>query len=141
MSINSIVRITGSSSAGADSIATIDIPQSGFIIGIACILSSPGLPDNSIVTAELSFGSTNQITVNDSRAVIAQLSMGLATVTTSGTGKADSNLFINLPDGIPVAAGERIHLHTTATISATHQATFILYMDLKGTDKRSVRRG
>lgn len=143
MAVDSIISVfgTGTEAVTTNDVAAIDIPEDGLIIGILGRVLGDVMASEDEAHAELSFLSTNQIDVNDARASIMQVMVKTGTVTTSGQGKASETVWLGIPEGIPVAAGERIHMHTHATTGVTPTGLFMLYLTFTpGTGRRSQRR-
>lgn len=143
MAIDSIVKIAGTGTAGATSndVASIDIAEDGFIVGILGYIEALALSSGDAAIAELSFLSTQQQQANDARGSIMEIIIQAGAVVTSGNTKASENVFMSLPEGIPVAAGERIHLHTFADSGVTPLGVFMLYLSFSpGTGRRAQRR-
>lgn len=139
-----ISKITGVITANGttNSISSIDVPVDTIIIAILAILTgeyqTPAAGSYSLI-GELSFLSTNQISGNDSRGSLMEISVAGTVLTSGGHGlHANSHL-----EGvsIPVSAGERLHIHgvsSAATLLA--QLTFMIYTE-EGVKRRSARRG
>ncbi len=157
MPLNTIIRISGTIPADAttNDIASIDIPEDGFISCIGGVLVGKYEPtvgsvnfNKSIeIAGELSFMSTNQIGVNDSRgtisglAVSASLVFGLATEDGGGMAKLSEQDSLCLSEGIVVNAGERLHLHGISNLPLlTATLTFLLYIKTTGGGRRSIKR-
>lgn len=139
--IDTIITLTKLSVTGsADDIASIDVPEDGFIVGLLMSIIDATLASGENVVSEVSFLSTSQNTSNDARGLIGMLSMGVGVVTTSGNGQAAQSLFLNFGDGIPVNAGERIHLHTDITGAPSAGLRNALYFSTKGGGRRSAKR-
>jgi len=143
MPIDSVIKISGTGDVNAttNDVASIDIPEDSLIVGVYGLITGAGMATEDLAQAEISFLSTNQIGVNDARGSIMEVSVMTNTVTTSGQAQASSELFMSLPDGIPAAAGERVHLHTFGSAGVTPSATFTLYLvTTPGTGRRATRR-
>jgi hypothetical protein len=74
---------------------------------------STGQADGERATAELSMSSTQQTSTNDTPNVIDQVSCHMV-LTTSGAINTGTNISRENMD-FPVAAGEKIYLHTVGT--------------------------
>ena len=156
MSIDTIIKISGTIPANTttNDIAALDIPEDGEILCIAGIITGtyePAAAAGANITlrllSELSFLSTNQIAVNDSRGAIAGL--GVATLlffseaaeTGGGGAKLSEVADICPPEGIAVNAGERIHLHgLSSDTNLTGTTTYLLYLKTRGGGRRAVKR-
>lgn len=138
--IDTIIKIagTGTVAVTTDGVASIDVPEDGEIVAIAGVVYGTGMADDDRAMAEISFLSTSQFGVNDARGAIVGLVVQVGVVTTSGQAQAqDSGVIVFGGAGIPVNAGERIHLHTSATTGVIPSATFMLYMTTTGGGRRS----
>lgn len=154
--IDSIIKISGNvlAAATSDGIAALDIPEDSEIISIGGGIMGEFTPIPAAATsltlqlaAELSFMSTNQIGVNDSRGSIAGIVCAccLFAMADPETGSAGGNLSefnsIAFSEGIGVNAGERIFLHGFSnTVALTATATFMIYLKTKGGGRRSAKR-
>lgn len=123
-----IVKMFASVTVDTDSAATIDVQDDGVIEGIFADLSSNGMDalDDS-ADMEISFSSSNSFTTNDARASIMTMRVGQQFLT-SGGGSNGKAAWISPPTGIPVAAGERIHLHLQRTAGVTVIVHAYLYL-------------
>lgn len=128
------------SGTAGDSVASLDIQLDGEIESIlmSCDASGVNLMDEG-VQVEVSFLSTNTFAVNDSRGslMIIQSRSGLLT---SGALNSAINMSVSAL-GVPVAAGERIHLHILdiGTISGRTGMAY-LYVRDKGVSRMAPRR-
>lgn len=118
-----------------NSAAAIDIPQDGTIESIL-MWASPTSMDalNDVFRTELSFGGTNSFDLNDARISICELNLNQNFLTTGG-GVGIGSLFLGALD-IPVAGGERIHLHTSMSAGPLGSAGAYLYFDARGVGAR-----
>lgn len=133
-----VYKLYSTSVADSDSVATVDVPVPGNIVGIEYSWSLVG-PAGGLCSGqlELSFASSNGLAVNDTKSSIATFSY--ASTSASANATAANNHYVSVP-GIPIAAGERIHLHNlvdTAPASAKHY--IYLYVDDKATTARARR--
>ena len=132
---------TGSANATTNSVSNIDIPEDGELLALIGTLYGAEMVDDSRVTSELSFLSTNQIRVNDARGSIMEISHRMSNLTTSGQTVASTTVSLSLPEGIPLQAGERIHLHTQSSqASVVPTAVYTMYIRLQGRGRRSNKR-
>lgn len=140
--ITDVIRIAGSGTGAADNdVASIDVPADGELMAVSGTLIAAGAAADDAATAELSFLSTSQIDVNDARGSILQVRKATGAVTTSGQTGNSQQISISFPGGgIPVAAGERIHMHTAATGGVTPTGIFDMYFSLKGGGRPAMRR-
>lgn len=121
-----------------DSLAMIDIPQDGFIVGVDwdanCVLDA-----EENYAAELSFIASNQLTTNDVRGRISSISAQAAEITAVGHNFASIQKHLGSFD-IAVSGGERIFIHVVATAGVTSVTRCGLIVDLGTTTRRSARR-
>ncbi len=146
MPISAIIKIAGTIPAGVttNDIASIDIPEDGFIVNIGGTLiaiDASVAAGTNYVISELSFNSTNQISANDGRGTLAGMTVANTFFGTSGGAKSSEIANLPMPEGIPVNSGERIHLHGISSIAdLTGSAVFLLYLLSKGGGRRNIRR-
>ena len=124
--------------SSGDSVASIDVPDDGFIVGaqLFCAGRSPSAANASIV-AELSFGSTNQLTTNDARNVIISNHWHAGDVQVAEVANMAVTNNLVYPDGLTVFAGERIHLHTAVVALTMSEVVALLVFQFR---KFSARR-
>lgn len=140
--IDEIVRVAANASGGAQNdLASVDMIQDGKIMAVAAHLTpkNPGSSDESL-RAELSFLSTNQIQSNDARGSICKIEEEIVFATGVGRQSFGRSLFFEFPGGIPVNAGERIHLHSSGSTGADAEITFDMYVDFVGSGSRGASR-
>jgi hypothetical protein len=134
---------TGASATVVQS-ASIDIPKDGVITNIYghLFVSVDATPANGdTLDGELSFGSSQSLTVNDSRQSIAQ--MGLAVVFADAARIVWAGMHFMEMNGIniPVSAGERIFIHLLANqTDITGRMVAYLHVDDGLDTGRSQRR-
>lgn len=127
-------------SSGGDSVASLDIQMDGTITAIHMsikVIGIDALDDGG--DAELSFLSTNSFGSNDVRGSLMtiQCKVGLLT---QGGGPASANAQVSSLE-IPVAAGERIHMHIAFTGGPVSAPTHgYLYVADKGIARLPGRR-
>lgn len=97
----------------ADGMASIDVPHDGRLTAIDWAVRAAFAGADGTMAIQCSFGSTNQLSVNDTRSVISSRTLE-ADFTTSGAFRTDTNVYVKLPD-IAVGMGERIYLHAVGT--------------------------
>lgn len=131
---------TGTISVATSGVACVDIPQEGFIVGILGHVRGSGMATGDSAEAEVSFLSTHQFLVNDARGSLMEMATKTGDITTSGQAQASQTTFMSFLDGIPVAAGERLHLHTQGSTGVTPTGLFMLYILLGSIRRRSQRR-
>lgn len=148
--IKVVATIPADNSNAVSGLASIDIPEDGLITCIGGAISgiySPGVAVQTSqslqLTAELSFLSTSQIGVNDSRGSIAGITVAntflFSEVTETGGGGAKMSEMGDIcpPGGIIIQAGERIHLHGLSNWpNLVGTAVFVLYITTKGGGRR-----
>lgn len=135
-----IIGMFGSISGGTqDAIASIDIPQDGAVTGIDWAMNCDLDADGEEVQAEVSFIATNQISANDVRGRISSIATRAAFVT-SGFAIGSVNKFVG-PMDLPVAGGERLHLHAVSTAGVTGTLHCNIHLDVsRSGTRRSARR-
>lgn len=101
------------SAVPADGMASIDVPHDGRLVGVDWAIKSAFAGADGAQDIQLSFGSVNQLLINDTRSVISARAL-IHDFTTSGAAMTNINVFVKLPD-IQVGMGERIFLHATGT--------------------------
>lgn len=140
--MDTIIKIvgTGTISTTTSGVATIDVPEDGTIEAIHGMVFGAAMADNDNCSAELSFLSTNQFNLNDARGAIAEVTVKSSSVTTSGQGPASAMQYFNFNPGIPINAGERLHLHTDASSGVTPTGQFTIYMRTSGGGRRARSR-
>lgn len=135
-------------------LVSIDVPEDGKILAIHCMLAftaqpAPAIRNNSVTRchSELSFLSSNQLTTNDARGCIAEINCSItelyseATETGGAGGQSSQNTFFPFPDGIPVNAGERLHIHGSVNDgNAPAETSYLIYFDSKGGGRRAPSR-
>lgn len=127
------------SATAGDAAASLDILFNGAIQGMLFDLTVTGADAlNDGMSLEVSFASVSGMVANDTRASIGGIKSNQGFLTSGGgqTGKAVAVTFGM--DGIPVAAGERIYLHTASTGTVTFAASVWLYVRV--TDSRQIMR-
>lgn len=139
--IDTIIKMhKGSQATSADSIASIDIPEDGKLVAIQAMISDVTITAAEVCLVEISFLSTNQISSNDARGSIFQFSLGHGVDVTSGGHNGYMNTYAAFPDGIPINAGERIHMHCVIVGSLDAAIACMLYLDTRGTGVRRARK-
>lgn len=127
-------------SAAGDSIASLDIQLDGDMMAIHMTMhvSNCDLLDDG-AGAELSFLSSNSFASSDTRGSLMIIQSRLMMLTTGG-GNAGVNANISSLE-VPVAAGERIHMHIQLTGGASAANTHAyMYVRDKGTPRIPGRR-
>ncbi len=134
-----VIGMFGAITGGTqDSIAMIDIPQDGFLIGIDWDLNVD-LDAAEVCACELSFIATNQLTTNDVRGRISSVSSRAVVLTAVGVNSVGIQKWIGSFD-LSVSGGERLFLHTAATAGVVGEVRCNLYLDQPGSTRRSARR-
>ena len=132
----------GTISVFSSDVASIDIPEDGEILSILGFVSGKGMDaDGDQAYAELSFLSTHQIESNDARGSILEVATRMS-LGAAGVAKSNESVVISFTpgSGIPLNAGERIHLHTFGSTGVTPKATFMLYLSTGGARRARKRR-
>lgn len=133
-----IINMHGDFTGGTEeSIATVDVPEDGFIVGVQVSHVADLDADGEVSNVELSFIASLQITTNDTRALLAvsrmQSPVGAAAIL------AAQNFYI--PMNVRVFSGERLHVHSNAAAGVAGSANFLLQLDTaRAVPRRSVRR-
>jgi len=136
-----VIRVFNDGSTTADSVASIDVPEDGDIVGIHGNLAAAGMDAaGDSVEVELSFLSTNQLGTNDARGSLMALDVRNTVATVAAITNDSLSTFIGIPDGIPVNAGERIHLHRIVSTGASARARFDIYFKTSKVTRRTRRR-
>lgn len=155
--IDTIIKLAGVIPANTttNDIAALDMPEDGEIMclgGLITGLFAPtvgGTLENNTfyLAAEISFLSTNQIGVNDSRGSIGGIGLSSyiafseATETGAGAAKLSEQNSLCIEGGIPVNAGERVHLHGISSLALlTANVTFLMYIKTRGGGRRASKR-
>lgn len=136
-----ILGLYGAYTGGAeDAIAQLDIPQDGVITGVDWDGNANLDADNEESIVELSFIATNQADQNDVRGRISSITARIS-LTTSGIATVQMNKFVG-PMDLPVAAGERIYLHSKSTSGVNGSCRCNVHLDTsgRGITRRSARR-
>lgn len=119
--MSSVIMLRGTGTGGTESaVASIDVPQDGFLLGCWFTMTADCDADNDVSVTQISFGSANS-TANDSRQIIAECRVS-AQLTTSGSPMTSQNYYVDFHNGLPVGAGERIFMHINASASLTTTA-------------------
>ena len=135
----------GATNATTNAVAAIDVPQDGILLGVDMSLSfatnfTPVSAAREVIRAELSFISTNQFDVNDRRGALAEIAAA-AIFLTSGATALQANKYVMFGDGIRVAGGERLYVHTLATDGPSCLFSFmIMFRAGRRIGRRSARR-
>jgi hypothetical protein len=107
-----IYKLWASLSGSTDGAAALDIREDDQIICVCIELDVIGPADGIRYAAELSFGSTNQINVNDSSSSIISVAFAHEMLT---SGMAIPTQRAIIQPRISVSAGERLYLHLLTT--------------------------
>lgn len=144
MSADLIIKIAVGSlttNTTTNSAASIDIPQDGVIESVLMGINPQQMDATTDqVRIELSFGGTNSFDVNDARISIAEHIVSQNFLTSGGGGGGNTVHLSGLD--IPVAGGERVHMHTVVSNGPTGSAYAYLYFRASGRSpaRRSQRR-
>lgn len=122
----SIYKLFGAGTGGAEeSLANLDVQFDGEIVAMSGTIYADLDAADEIVIAEVSFLSSNTWATNDARGSLFMMVNNLAIVTSGsspGTNHSVSGLFV------PITAGERIHLHISATAGVISQTNVYVYV-------------
>lgn len=122
-----------------DALASIDVPQDGFITGVDWDVSADMDADSEALQIELSFIASNQVNINDVRGRLSGVSAEIS-LTTSGIASTSIQKFVG-PMDVPVAGGERLHLHSVASSGVTGAIRCNVHLDsARAPTRRSARR-
>jgi len=138
--VSEVIGMFGAITGGTqDSLAMIDIPQEGFIIGIDWDLNTQLDADGEVVTVELSFIASNQITTNDVRGRLSSISAQSNVLSLVGQDTQSFQKWLSGFD-IAVAGGERMFLHAVSSAGLVGSVRCNMFVDLGTTTRRSARR-
>ena len=127
--------------ASANSIAAIDVPEDGEIVAIAGHLHDSTLLPGESIRIELSFLSTSALLSNDARGSIHSFAIAIGPLNTNGLTTSFANVAMNFGgDGIPVNAGERIHLNSVIAGTTNGEINYLVYFAFKGGRRATKRR-
>lgn len=139
-----LIQVHVLATASGDNVASVDIPEDGFIVGIDWDMHSTGdatgYADSDHIAAQLSFIATNQFLTNDARGVISNCSIATGTLTTSGIGSPFQSKMVAFPEPLDVAGGERVHLHIQEGGVATATVNVMIHLKVRGASPRRSRR-
>lgn len=135
--MGSVIKMYAAPAGGDETLATMDVPMHGNIIGVEWAAYADLDADGDLAEAQVSFRSAGSFNTNDDRGVISEIRMGIQLVT-SGIGNNHVNKYTPLPD-IPVGAGERLYLHTSNTASTPGLVSCLLHFSFD-IDKVASRR-
>lgn len=131
-----IVPIQMYAATASDSAANIDVPADGEIVGVLLEVTAQTLDaDGDAAGGEVSFGSSSQFTTNDARNALATCNIRGSNVSANVGVMSSQRVYVEFGgDGVPVSAGERIHLHTRVAGGASSPVVrAILYFKFAGT--------
>jgi len=138
--MSEVIGMYGVIAGGTENaLASIDIPQDGFIIGIDWDLSVNLDADNENSTAELSFIATNQLSTNDVRGRLSSVSTRIYVGDATGPAISTVQKWLGSFD-LAVSGGERLYLHVNSTAGVNGDVRCNLFVDLGTTVRRSARR-
>ncbi len=127
-------------SEAGDSVANLDVQLDGIITAILMTCEARGVDSiNEGIRAEVSFLSINTFITTDTRGSL-MIIQSISGLLTSGMLNTATNMNVSGLE-VPVAAGERIHLHIAdvGTLSA-RAAHAYLYITDKGIARPAARR-
>ena len=129
---NTTIKMDGGTAPSGDSVATIDVPEDGLIVGAQIYVSGNQITATTAnMKAELNFGSANSFDKNDARSVIIFARWHAGDIQTAEGGVQEAINNIVFPDGLAVFAGERIHMHATASGITTAEAVALIVFRFK----------
>lgn len=136
--MGSVIKMAGAGNGDIDNaIAQVDIPMAGDLIGVQWAIDSDLNANGEYSRVQLSFRSSNSFDVNDDRGVISEVK-AMMSLTTSGVGLDARNFYCSLPD-IPIASGERLYLHVSASTGVATNVVCLLHFTFD-IDKVASRR-
>lgn len=123
----SVYKLYGAGSGGVENaLAQIDIQFDGEIEALALDAFADMDADGEFFSCEVSFLSTNTITVNDARGSLLSGRTQMH-ISTSGISNGQVNHSVG-GLSIPVSAGERVFLHLSASAGLASQANAYVYV-------------
>jgi len=133
------IQMLAVSTGGVESaLASIDIPKNGNLVGVEWAARCSFDTTGDAQTWQLAFGSVIA-SVNDSRQVISNCTMGVLIIGAAGIMLGGQNFFDVIPD-IQVGAGERLYVHSNATAGVVGTALVMLSFDFDLDLPRARRR-
>lgn len=120
-----------------DSVATLDIQNNGRIQGIKWCCTQLNIANLAGFKTEVSFGSTNGFTSNDTKASIDGCRMCSNLLTTGAMNNAIGEF---TPMDTPVQAGERLHLHIGNIGSPDNAPDVTAYIYVKDSGRATFSR-
>lgn len=127
-----IIKMFASTGTSTDSVASVDIQDNGEIEGVYVDAAASGMDALSdVASVEIGFASTNTFLSNDVRSSIITVRQ-IQNFLTSGGGVSGKSAWIAPPRGIPVSAGERIHMHVSLSAGVTIGVHCYLYINARG---------
>ena len=117
--------LMASSATAADDVAQIDVPDDGFLLGVSMHIRGVSMDvEADHVGMMISFGSTSNFETNDARTVIGMIFVGGSGAGVLTNINNQEQIFIPFGEkGLPVFAGERLHMHTQKMGGADIQDT------------------
>ena len=137
-----LLQMYAAVSATADGVASIDIPEDGEIVGIDWdLVARSGWNTDEAMEVQLSFLATAQFTTNDARGAISSISIGIGALATNGVpGGLHASKYVGMPEGLDVAGGERLHLHSLETGSVNAEVRCLIHLKTRRPTARRTRR-
>jgi len=136
-----VIRVHSSGTTTSDSVASVDIPEDGDIVGVHGNIAASGLDaDADGCQVELSFLSTNQLGTNDARGSIMSMDVRNTAATVASIAQNSLSTYVSFQDGIPANAGERIHMHRIVSTGVNARARFDIYFRTTKVTRRTRRR-
>lgn len=135
------IQMYANASTTTDSMVSIDVPEDGKIVGVHLNLRAPNMEAGKYAQVELSFLSTSQTSSNDARGVIARTVIATSLLNTNGLASGHGNEAYSFKSGLPVNAGERLHLHYGTNTTSTVHSHVVITFEFKGPLRSGRRRG
>lgn len=116
--MGSIIQMSGTIAGGTENaLAQIDVLKDGDLVGVCWAVILDLDADLETCSLQVSFGST-RTTANDSRQVVDNLLIQNNLTTSGQSNTGNLNQYHVMPR-VPVFAGERLFLHSSATSGVT----------------------
>lgn len=130
---NSVIQLW--TATVGDAAASIDMQDDGSILRAMGFLDLTSVAaDGDGAQAELSFGSTNALSTNDARQVVARINHTSLFGTAVGFGLATSHQQFDYgEEGLPFFGGERLYIHTSNVLGGLMtRCSFLIVVSFKG---------
>lgn len=135
-----VIGMFGAGTGGTENaIASLDIPQDGFLLGCDWDMYAIFDANNESLAVELSFIATNQLLTNDVRGRISSIS-AFNQLLTSGIAVVSVQKYVDFKE-ITVSGGERLYLHLIGVAGVVSTTRCNLHFEMSGgSTRRSARR-